>query len=119
VTLWTCDVVKVVITVFSPEVCDALLLDIVVAGTTDDETMTSVPNAIGAEKVFDVLWVDTLIPCDDMELEVVVGGLFKPFGSTVTVSYTTPVTVNILCDVHAEADDEVENGVKVDGSDVS
>ena len=36
-----------------------------------------------------------------------------------TVSNTIPVTVNVLCDVHIKAEEEVEKGTKVNDSGVS
>lgn len=106
--------VKVVITVFSPELCGT---DVEGAGTTADETTTSVPNVIGAEEALDVKEVDTLDAVDGAILDVATGGSFKPFGLTVTVSYTTPVTVKVFCDVHTEIDEEeVASGVEVDDS---
>jgi len=106
-------VVRVVITVFSPELCGT---DVEGTGTTADEIITSVPNVIGAEEAFDVKEVDTLDAADMAILDVAAGGPFKPFGSIVTVSYTTPVTVKVLCDVHIDDDEEVASGVKVDDS---
>lgn len=104
--------VKVVITVFSPELCGTIVEG---AGITADETMTSVPNVTDTEERLDEIEVDTL-DGDVAMLDVVAGGPFKPFGSIVTVSYTTPVTVKVLCDVHTEDEEGVASGVKVDDS---
>lgn len=133
----TSEVVKDVLMLTSPDEKEAMLLDV---NIEDVDAVVAVPNVKAAENELDVLDVLELLDVDRLVLELellkddvlsafdcaiaaafcdtdavlaVAGGPLAPFSSSVTVVNTTPVTVNVFCDVHTEDEEVNANGVDV------